>query len=29
MPNTETLIDSISQIITDFETEPADKISLL
>ena len=26
MPNIETLIDSISQIKTDFKTEPADKI---
>ena len=26
MPNIETLIDSISQIITDYKTEPADKI---
>ena len=27
MPNIETLMDSISQIITDYKTEPADKIS--
>ena len=26
MPNIETLIDSISQKITDYKTEPADKI---
>ena len=26
MPNTETLMDSISQIITDYKTEPAEKI---
>ena len=26
MPNVETLIDSISQIISDYESEPADKI---
>ena len=30
MPNIETLMDSISQIITDYKTEPAEKsISLL